>query len=60
MGGRFAAYRGQADDAVVVGVFGQCFASGNPGAGFVASSIPFFFHLWRGVGVVSRRPAVAG
>ena len=51
MRGRLAAHRGQADDAVVVGVLGQHFAAGNPGAGLVGQ-----FHRRVGLG----RPAVAG
>ena len=51
MRGRLAAHRGQADDAVVVGVLGQFLAACNPCAGLVGQ-------LHRRVGF--GRPAVAG
>ena len=62
VGGFFAAHRGQAGDAVVVNVVGECFAPGDPGAGFVGE-----LHLLlpsptgRGVGGEGAfsRPAIA-
>ena len=50
VGGRLAAHRGQADDAVVIHMAGQGLAARDPGAGLVGE-----FHLGVGLG----RPAVA-